>query len=104
MQAATRSPDQPHIKTTHAVAVRNAPSAGEAPMLASTQAAPRQAAPRQVASAVNDLPAVADNDVIYTDDFVTDGKPAKQVAKKRSYKEEDESARMKRIMSICSGC
>jgi outer membrane immunogenic protein len=104
MRVATRSPDQPHTKTTHAVAVRNAPSAGEAPMLASTQVAPRQAAPRQVASAVNDLPAVADDDVIYTDDFVTDGKPAKQVAKKRSYKEEDESARMKRIMSICSGC
>jgi hypothetical protein len=31
-------------------------------------------------------------------------KPAKHVAKKRPEKEEDESARMKRIMAICSGC
>jgi hypothetical protein len=47
---------------------------------------------------------MADDDVIYTDDFVTETKPARQVAKKRPNKEEDESARMKRIMSICSGC
>jgi opacity protein-like surface antigen len=91
-------------KSSHAVAVRSAPSAGEAPALVSTQAAPRQAPPRQVASAVNDLPGIADSDVIYTDDFVTETKPARQVAKKRPYKEEDESTRMKRIMSICSGC
>ena len=108
MQVATadraRSSDQPAAKPTHAVAVRNAPSAGEAPTLVSTQAAPRQAPPRQVASAVNDLPGIADRDIIYTDDFVTDIKPVREVAKKRPHKEEDESARMKRIMSICSGC
>ena len=108
MQVATadraRSSDQPPANSTHAVAVRSAPSAGEAPTPASTQAAPRQAPPRQVASAVNDLLGVADDDVIYTDDFVTDIKPARQPAKKRPYKEEDEGARMKRIMSICSGC
>ena len=101
-----RSSDQPPAKpaSAHAVAVRSAPSAVEAPALVSTQAAPRQAPPRQVASAANDLPGIADGDVIYTDDFVTDIKPVRQVAKKRPYKEEDESARMKRIMSICSGC
>ena len=108
MQVATadraRSSDQPPAKPTHAVAVRSAPSAGEAPTLVATQAAARQGPPRQVASAVNDLPGIADGDVIYTDDFVTDIKPARQVAKKRPYKEEDESARMKRVISICSGC
>ena len=110
MQVATsdraRSSAQPPAKpaSTHAVAVRSAPSAVEAPALVSTQVARRQAPPRQVASAVNDLPGIADGDVIYNDDFVTDIKPVRQVAKKRPYKEEDESARMKRIMSICSGC
>jgi hypothetical protein len=65
----------------------------------------RQAAPRQVASATNELqPAMADDDVIHTDVIVPDTKPAKHVATKRSGKEEDESARMKRIMAICSGC
>ena len=104
---------RPGVRLVHALrdwrrragdAPQRAPSAGEAPTLVSTQAAPRQAPPRQVASAVNDLPGIADSEVIYTDDFVTETKPARQVAKKRPYKEEDESARMKRIMSICSAC
>ena len=45
-----------------------------------------------------------DDDVIYTDTIVTETRPARQTAKKRPEREEDESARMKRIMSICSGC
>ena len=61
----------------------------EAPTLVSTQAAPRQAPPRQVASAALISPGIADGEVIYTDDFVTETKPARQVAKKRPYKEED---------------
>jgi hypothetical protein len=63
----------------------------------------RQLAPRQVASATNE-PQTADDDVIYTDVTVPDTKPVKHVARKRSGKEEDENARMKRIMAICSGC
>ena len=47
---------------------------------------------------------MVDDDVIETDAIVTEAKPARQVAKKRPEREEDESARMKRIMSICSGC
>ena len=47
---------------------------------------------------------MADDDVITTDVIVTEARPARQVAKKRAEKDEDESARMKRIMSICSGC
>jgi hypothetical protein len=47
---------------------------------------------------------MADDDVIYTDDIAPEPKPAKHVVTKRRGKEEDESARLKRIMAICSGC
>ena len=47
---------------------------------------------------------MADDDVIYTDAILTETRPARQAAKKLPESEEDESARMKRIMSICSGC
>jgi hypothetical protein len=48
---------------------------------------------------------MADDDVIYTDAILTEARPARQASvKKRAEREEDESARMKRIMSICSGC
>jgi opacity protein-like surface antigen len=100
-----RSADQAPARPVAArdVAVRSAPSAGEAPALVATPATPRQVPPRQVASAINDLP-VIDDDVIYTDAIVTETKPVRQMAKKRPEREEDESARMRRIMSICSGC
>ena len=81
-----------------------APAASDAAPVV-RQAAPRQAAPRQVASAINEPQfSMADDDVIDTDVIVAEVKPARQVAKKRPEREEDESARMKRIMSICSGC
>ena len=81
-----------------------APTASDAAPVV-RQAAPRQAAHRQVASAINEPQfSMADDDVIDTDVIVTEAKPARQVAKKRPEREEDESARMKRIMSICSGC
>jgi hypothetical protein len=47
---------------------------------------------------------MVDDDVIETDAIVTEAKPARQVAKKRPEREEDEGARIKRIMAICSGC
>ena len=99
-----RSSDQAPAKRVAArdVAVRSAPSVGEAPV--ATLTAPRQAPPRQVASAVNDLPVIADDDVIYTDAILIETKPVRQITKKRPEREEDESARMRRIMSICSGC
>jgi hypothetical protein len=101
-----RSSDQAPAKrvAAHDVAVRSAPSANEASAPIATQTTPRQATPRQVASAVSDLPVIADDDVIYTDAIVTETKPVRQMAKKRPEREEDESARMRRIMSICSGC
>jgi outer membrane immunogenic protein len=101
-----RNADQAPAKRVVArdVAVQSAPSAGEAPAPVATQTTPRQAPRRQVASAVNDLPVIADDDVIYTDAIVTETKPVRQMAKKRPEREEDESARMRRIMSICSGC
>ena len=101
-----RSSDQAPAKrvAAHDVAVRSAPSASEASAPIATQTTPRQATPRQVASAVSDLPVIADDDVIYTDAIVTETKPVRQMAKKRPEREEDESARMRRIMSICSGC
>jgi hypothetical protein len=40
----------------------------------------------------------------YNDAVSVEAKPVGRVAKKRPEREEDESARMKRIMSICSGC
>ena len=45
-----------------------------------------------------------DDDLIYTDAIAPEPKPAKHVVTKRQGKEEDESARLKRIMAICSGC
>ena len=101
-----RNADQAPAKRVVArdVAVQSAPSAGEAPAPVGIENAARQAQRRQVASAVNDLPVIADDDVIYTDAIVTETKPVRQMAKKRPEREEDESARMRRIMSICSGC
>ena len=102
-----RSPDHAQAKpvVSQDLAVQSARAPSEAAMRDARQASPRQAPPRQVASATNEPQfLMADDDVIYTDDFVTETKPARQVAKKRPDKEEDESARMKRIMSICSGC
>jgi hypothetical protein len=100
-----KSPTQLHagpVVTQH-VAAQAEPAASEAAPVA-WQAAPRQAPPRQIASATNEPQLLANDDVIYTDDFVTETKPVRQVARKRPDKDEDESARMKRIMSICSGC
>ena len=47
---------------------------------------------------------MADDDLIYTDAIAPEPKPAKHVVTNRQGKEEDESARLKRIMAICSGC
>jgi uncharacterized membrane protein YfcA len=103
-----RSPDHAQAKpvVSQDLAVQTARAASEVAVRDARQASPRQGPPpRQVASATNESQfLMADDDVIYTDDFVTETKPARQVAKKRPDKEEDESARMKRIMSICSGC
>jgi outer membrane immunogenic protein len=102
-----KSPDHPQARPviTQDVAALAAPAASEAAPVARQAAAPRQAPPRQVASATNEPQfLMADDDVIYTDAFVTETRPARQAAKKRPEREEDESARMKRIMSICSGC
>jgi outer membrane immunogenic protein len=80
-------------------------AASEVAVRDAREASPRQGSARQVASATNEPQfLMSDDDVIYTDDFVSETKPARQVAKKRPNKEEDESARMRRIMSICSGC
>ena len=101
-----RSPDHAPAKPVVAqdIAMPTAPTASEAAPVV-RQAAPRQAAPRQVASAINEPQfSMADDDVIDTDVIVTEAKPARRVVKKRPEREEDESARMKRIMSICSGC
>jgi outer membrane immunogenic protein len=101
-----RSPDHAPAKPVVAqdIAMPTAPTASDAAPVV-RQAAPKQAAPRQVASAINEPQfSMADDDVIDTDVIVTEVKPARQVAKKRPEREEDESARMKRIMSICSGC
>ena len=102
-----RSPDHAQAKpvVSQDLAVQTARAASEVAVRDARQASPRQGPPRQVASATNEPQfLMTDDDVIYTDDFVTESKPARQVAKKRPDKEEDESARMKRIMSICSGC
>ena len=102
-----KSPDHPQARPviTQDVAALAAPAASEAAPVARQAAAPRQAPTRQVASATNEPQfLMADDDVIYTDAFVTETRPARQAAKKRPEREEDESARMKRIMSICSGC
>jgi hypothetical protein len=102
-----KSPDHPQARpvVTQDVAAQAAPAASEAAPVARQTAAPRQAPPRQVASATNEPQfLMADDDVIYTDTIVTETRPVRQAAKKRPEREEDESARMKRIMSICSGC
>ena len=102
-----KSPDHPQARpvVTQDVAAQAAPAASEAAPVARQAAAPRQAPPRQVASATNEPQfLMADDEVIYTDTIVTETRPARQAAKKRPEREEDESARMKRIMSICSGC
>ena len=102
-----KSPDHPQARpvVTQDVAAQGAPVASEAAPVARQAAAPRQASPRQVASATNEPQfLMADDEVIYTDTIVTETRPARQAAKKRPEREEDESARMKRIMSICSGC
>jgi opacity protein-like surface antigen len=106
--AASRAKSPDHLQArpvvTQDVAAQAEPAASEAAPVARQAAAPRQA-PRQVASATNEPQfSMADDEVIYTDTFVTETKPARQAAKKRPEREEDESARMKRIMSICSGC
>ena len=102
-----KSPDHPQARpvVTQDVAAQAAPAASEAAAVARQAAAPRQASSRQVASATNEPQfLMADDEVIYTDTIVTETRPARQAAKKRPEREEDESARMKRIMSICSGC
>jgi opacity protein-like surface antigen len=106
--AAGRAKSPDHLQTRPVVmpdvVAQPAPAASEAAPVA-RQAAPRQVPPRQVASATNEPQfLMADDDVITTDVIVTEARPARQVAKKRAEKDEDESARMKRIMSICSGC
>ena len=101
--ARAKSPDRVQDKptVTQDVAMRPAPVASEAAPVAR----PAAPAPRQVASATNEPQfLMADDEVIYTDTIVTETRPARQAAKKRPEREEDESARMKRIMSICSGC
>ena len=101
--ARAKSPDRVQDKptVTQDRAMRPAPVASEAAPVARL-AAP---APRQVASATNQPQfLMADDDVIYTDTIETETRPARQAAKKRPEREEDESARMKRIMAICSGC
>jgi outer membrane immunogenic protein len=101
--ARAKSPDRVQGKptVTQDVAMQPAPVASEAAPVAR----PAAPAPRQVASATNEPQfLVADDDIIYTDAIVTETKPARHVAKKRPEREEDESARMKRIMAICSGC
>jgi Outer membrane protein beta-barrel domain len=107
--AASRAKSPDHLQArpvvTHDVAAQAEPAASEAAPVVRQAAAPRQAPPRQVASATNEPQfLMADDEVIYTDTFVTETRPARQAAKKRPEREEDESARMKRIMSICSGC
>jgi len=102
-----KSPD--HLQAgpvvSHDVAAQAEPAASEAAPVARQSAAPRQAPPRQIASATNEPQfSMADDEVISTDTFVTETKPARQAVKKRPEREEDESARMRRIMSICSGC
>jgi outer membrane immunogenic protein len=102
-----KSPDHPQARAvvTQDVAAQAAPAMSEAEPVVRQAAAPRQAPPRQVASATNEPQfLMADDEVIYTDTIVTETRPARQAAKKRPEREEDESARMKRIMSICSGC
>jgi outer membrane immunogenic protein len=107
--AASRAKSPDHLQArpvvTQDVAAQAEPAASEAAPVVRQAAAPRQAPPRQVASATNEPQfLMADDEVIYTDTFVTETRPARQAAKKRPEREEDESARMKRIMSICSGC
>jgi len=107
--AASRAKSPDHLQTrpvvTQDVAAQAAPAASEAAAVARQAAAPRQASSRQVASATNEPQfLMADDEVIYTDTIVTETRPARQATKKRPEREEDESARMKRIMSICSGC
>jgi outer membrane immunogenic protein len=107
--AASRAKSPDHLQArpvvTQDVAAQAAPAASEAEPVARQAAAPRQAPPRQVASATNEPQfLMADDEVIYTDTIVTETRPARQATKKRPEREEDESARMKRIMSICSGC
>jgi outer membrane immunogenic protein len=107
--AASRAKSPDHLQArpvvTQDVAAQAEPAASEAAPVARQAAAPRQAPPRQVASATNEPQfLMADDEVIYTDTIVTETRPARQAAKKRPEREEDESARMKRIMSICSGC
>jgi outer membrane immunogenic protein len=102
-----KSPDHPQARpvVTQDVAALAAPAANEAAPVARQAAAPRPAPPRQVVSATNEPQfLMADDEVIYTDTIVTETRPSRQAAKKRPEREEDESARMKRIMSICSGC
>jgi outer membrane immunogenic protein len=102
-----KSPNHPQARqvVTQDVAALAAPAASEAAPVARQAAAPRQSPPRQVASATNEPQfLMADDEVIYTDTIVTETRPARQAVKKRPEREEDESARMKRIMSICSGC
>ena len=107
--AASRAKSPDHLQArpvvTQDVAAQAEPAASEAAPVARQAAAPRQAPPRQVASATNEPQfLMADDEVIYTDTIVTETRPARQATKKRPEREEDESARMKRIMSICSGC
>jgi len=102
-----KSPDHPQARpvVTQDVAAQAAPASSEAAPVARHAAAPRQAPSRQVVSATNEPQfLMADDEVIYTDTIVTETRPARQAPKKRPEREEDESARMKRIMSICSGC
>jgi outer membrane immunogenic protein len=107
--AASRAKSLDHPQATRVVtqdpAVQTVRAASDVAVRDARQASPRQGPPRQVASATNEPQfLMANDDVIYTDDFVTETKPVRQFARKRSDKDEDENARMKRIMSICSGC
>jgi outer membrane immunogenic protein len=101
-----KSPDhlQARPVVTQDVAAQAALAASEAAPVARQAATPRQASSRQVASATNEPQFLMADDEVYTDTIVTETRPARQAAKKRPEREEDESARMKRIMSICSGC
>jgi outer membrane immunogenic protein len=91
----------PVMREASAVTSDAAPVAREAPPVAKGT----PAVARQTASASSEPQSwMAEQELDDAEAIATLSKPVRQVAKKRPEKEEDESARMKRIMSICSGC
>jgi outer membrane immunogenic protein len=97
-----RGPDHPRPKPVITQDVARQPAAEVSEVAARVQ---RQAPPpRQIASATNEPHFLMADEENYNDAVSVEAKPVGRVAKKRPEREEDESARMKRIMSICSGC